>query len=97
LVDIAPSQNEPHDATSCNIHGTSFYLALGQQIDAAQEKVRLERELAYTQGFLANVLKKLNDNRFVQNAPTQVVATERKKQADAEAKHKLLEERLAQL
>ena len=97
LIDIAPVQDEPHDATSCNIHGTSFYLALGQQIDAAQEKVRLEKELAYTQGFLVNVLKKLNDNRFVQNAPTQVVAMERKKQADAEAKRKLLEERLAQL
>jgi valyl-tRNA synthetase len=97
LIDIAPVQDEPNDATSCNIHGTSFYLALGQQIDAAQEKVRLEKELAYTQGFLVNVLKKLNDNRFVQNAPTQVVAMERKKQADAEAKRKLLEERLAQL
>lgn len=97
LIDIAPTQDEPNDATSCNIHGTSFYLALGQQIDAAQEKIRLEKELAYTQGFLVNVLKKLNDNRFVQNAPTQVVAMERKKQADAEAKRKLLEERLAQL
>jgi valyl-tRNA synthetase len=97
LIDIAPVQDEPNDATSCNIHGTSFYLALGQQIDAAQEKVRLEKELAYTQGFLVNVLKKLNDNRFVQNAPTQVVVMERKKQADAEAKRKLLEERLAQL
>ncbi len=97
LVDIATVQDEPRGATSCNIHGTTFYLALGRQIDTAPEKVRLEKELAYTQGFLANVLKKLNDNRFVQNAPAQVVATERKKQADAEAKRKLLEERLAQL
>jgi len=97
LVDIISVQDEPQDATSCDIRGTTFYLALGQQVDTAQEKIRLARELAYTQGFLENVLKKLNDNRFVQNAPAQVVATERTKQADAEAKRRLLEERLAQL
>jgi valyl-tRNA synthetase len=97
LVDIAPVQNEPHDATSCNIQGTTFYLALGQKIDTVQEKVRLEKELAYTQGFLASVLKKLNNDRFVKKAPAQVVATERKKLTEANEKCKLLEERLKRL
>jgi valyl-tRNA synthetase len=98
LVDIIPSQDKPQNTTSCNMQGTTFYLALGQQqVDKTQEKVRLEKELAYTQGFLASVLKKLNNDRFVRNAPAPVIATERKKQADAEAKLKLLEERLKQL
>lgn len=97
LTNIVPSQDEPQDAISCNIQGTTFYLALGQQVDTAQEKVRLEKELVYIQGFLTSVLKKLNNDHFVRNAPAQVVATERKKQVDAEAKRKLLEERLTQL
>jgi valyl-tRNA synthetase len=97
LSTIVPSQDKPQDATSCNIHGTTFYLALGQQVDNTQEKVRLEKELAYTQGFLASVLKKLDNDHFIRNAPAQVIATERKKQADAKTQLKLLEERLMQL
>ncbi len=97
VTNIMPSQDKPQDATSCNMQGTTFYLALGQQVDTAQEKVRLEKELVYIQGFLTSVLKKLNNDHFVRNAPAQVLATERKKQVDAEAKRKLLEERLTQL
>ena len=91
------TQAEQPNAASCTVQGTAFYLALGQQVDAAQEKERLEKELAYAQGFLASVSKKLNNARFVHNAPPQVVATERKKQADAETKCKLLKKQLAQL
>lgn len=97
LVEIVAIQNEPQDATSYSIQGTTFYLALGQRVDTTQEKVRLEKELAYTQGFLASVLHKLNNNRFIQNAPVQVVAIERKKLTEAQAKCKLLEDRLNQL
>jgi valyl-tRNA synthetase len=98
LADIIPSQDKPQNATSCNMQGITFYLTLGQQqVDKTQEKVRLEKELAYTQGFLASVLKKLNNDRFVRNAPAPVIATERKKQADAEARLKLLEDCLMQL
>lgn len=53
--------------------------------------------MKYTQGFLNSVLKKLSNERFVAGAPTAVVATERAKQADAEAKIKVLEERIGGL
>ena len=42
-------------------------------------------------------MKKLSNERFVQNAPAQVIANERAKQADAEAKIRALEEQLAAL
>ena len=51
-----------------------------------EEIVKLEEELKYTQGFLVGVTKKLSNERFVANAPDAVVASERKKQADAEGK-----------
>jgi valyl-tRNA synthetase len=97
LADIVATQNEPQDAISCSIQGTTFYLTLGHQVDTAKEKMRLEEELAYTQGFLESVSKKLRNERFTQHAPEQVVANERKKQADAQVKCKLLAERLKQL
>ena len=59
------------------------------------EKAEMEKELAYAKGFLNSVIKKLSNERFVNNAPEQVVANEKKKQADAEAKIKSLEEKLA--
>lgn len=96
LSTITCTQEEQPNAASCTVQGTAFYLAMGQTVDKEQEKARLEKELAYAQGFLDSVLKKLNNKRFVQNAPPQVVATERKKQADAEVKIKLLQEQLAQ-
>jgi len=45
--------------------------------------------------FLNSVMKKLSNERFVSSAPEAVVAVERAKKADAEAKIKVLEEQLA--
>ena len=55
---------------------------------------KIEEELKYTKGFLISVSKKLSNERFVSNAPEKVVAVEKKKMADAEAKVKILEEKL---
>ena len=67
------------------------------RMDIAGETARLQAELAYAEGFLQNVLKKLENSRFVQNAPEQVVAMERKKKADAEAKIEALKQQIAAL
>ena len=94
---ITPIQDEPLNTVSCSIKGTIFYLSLGQKADISQERVRLAKELAYAQGFLASVLKKLNNKSFIQNAPATVIAIEQKKRTDAEAKCRLIEERLTKL
>jgi valyl-tRNA synthetase len=70
---------------------------MGGSIDVEAEKANLLKELEYTQGFLAGVIKKLSNERFVAGAPAQVLDMERRKQADAEAKIKALEASLAQL
>ncbi len=67
------------------------------QVDAGEEKQRLLKELDYNKGFLQSVQKKLANEKFVQNAKPEVLAIEKKKQADAEAKIKALEEQLAAL
>ncbi len=65
-----------------------------EDIDVEAEIKKIEEELKYTKGFLISVSKKLSNERFVSNAPEQVVAVEKKKMADAEAKVKILEEKL---
>ena len=76
---------------------TEFYLQLNVAIDAAAEIAALQKELDYTRGFLASVMKKLSNERFVSSAPREVVERERNKQQDAESKIKALEERIALL
>jgi valyl-tRNA synthetase len=74
-----------------------FFIPAGEEVDLEEEKVKIEKDLKYYQGFLISVGKKLSNERFVSGAPAQVVDAERKKQADAEAKIKALEQRLAEL
>lgn len=78
-------------------NNNEYYIPLEGTVDVEAEKAKISEELNYTKGFLKSVTKKLSNERFVNNAPEQVVATERKKQEDAEAKIKLLEEQLVSL
>jgi len=84
-------------AASFLVKSTTFYVPLGATIDVEEELKKLQAELDYTKGFLNSVLKKLSNERFVSSAPEAVVATERAKQADAEAKIKVLEDQIASL
>ncbi|MBR6926927.1 MAG: valine--tRNA ligase [Bacteroidaceae bacterium] len=86
------------EGTSSFLVGTTeFALEIGSLIDTEAEIAKAQAELKHLEGFLAGVEKKLSNERFVQNAPEQVVALERKKQADATAKIALLRETLVSL
>ena len=84
-------------AASFRVHATEYAIPMSNNIDVEAELKKLEAELNYAQGFLKTVMGKLNNERFVQNAPEAVVAMERKKKADAEEKIKSLEESIAAL
>lgn len=88
---------KPANATGFVIKGDEFFVPLSDEVDANKEKEKLLKELEYAKGFKNSVSKKLSNERFVSNAPEQVVINERKKLADAEAKIKALEEQLAGL
>jgi valyl-tRNA synthetase len=68
------------------VKADEFFIPYHSEIDAATQRAELEKELEYMRGFLNSVNKKLSNEKFVQNAPPQVLATEQKKKADAEAK-----------
>ncbi|MBO7227348.1 MAG: valine--tRNA ligase, partial [Bacteroidales bacterium] len=85
------------NALSFMVGTVECFVPFTQNIDKDAELKKLEDELAYTQGFLQSVMKKLSNERFVSGAPEKVVAIERQKQADAEQKIKALEEQIAAL
>ncbi|QEC66029.1 valine--tRNA ligase [Panacibacter ginsenosidivorans] len=74
-----------------------FFIESENELDALMLKEELLKDLIHQQNFLQSVLKKLSNERFVQNAKPEVVELERKKQADAEARIKTLKESLQNL
>lgn len=95
----AVSRVTEKDATSASfLVGTDeFAVPLGNSINVEEELKKLEADLKYNEGFLQSVLKKLGNEKFVNNAPAKVIEMERKKQADAEAKIATLKESIAAL
>lgn len=93
-INFVPDQVDHTGSLRVRTH--ELYIPLGK-IDVEAEREKIEKEIEYQEGFLVQVNKKLSNERFVNNAPEQVVAMERKKHADAEAKLELLRESLAQL
>lgn len=74
-----------------------YYIPLEGFINAQEELQKLNEELEYSRGFLINVMKKLDNQKFVQNAPAQVLEKENQKKTDALNKIKAIEEQIANL
>lgn len=87
--------DEKSAATSDFLVGTTEYaVPLGDLIDKDAEIKKIESEIKRLENFLTGVEKKLSNERFVSNAPAQVVELERKKQSDATTKLASLRENL---
>ncbi|MBL4744931.1 MAG: valine--tRNA ligase [Flavobacteriaceae bacterium] len=84
-------------ALSYRVKSNEYFIPMVGAVDVEAEKAKLEEELKYTEGFLNSVIKKLSNERFVNNAPAKVIEIERSKQADAEAKIETLKSSLASL
>ena len=97
LPTVTFADEKPIQSKGFIIDGIEYFIPLDETIDLVAEKEKLEKELKYTQGFVVGVSKKLSNERFVSNAPEQVVAIEKKKLADAEAKIKALHQQIAEL
>ena len=89
-------EQAPDQAISFRVNAREYFVPVGAS-NIEEERKKMEEELAYQEGFLSSVEKKLSNERFVSNAPEQVVAIERKKAADAQTKITALKARLSAL
>tara|TARA_R110002051_G_scaffold10175_2_gene38529 strand:+ start:21264 stop:23897 length:2634 start_codon:yes stop_codon:yes gene_type:complete len=97
VSEIAFAKAPLEGALSFRVKSNEYFIPLEGAIDVEAEIAKIEEELKYNKGFLVSVSKKLSNERFVSNAPEQVVAIEKQKMADAESKIEALEKRMASL
>ena len=79
------------------VRTVEMFVPLEGLVNEEEELAKLEASLDYQEKFLASVRRKLSNEKFVSNAPEQVVATERKKEADSVSKIESLKAAIAAL
>jgi len=94
ISSIEATSDKVDNADSFIVDKDEFFVLLGDHAKADDQKEEIEAEIKRLEGFLFGINKKLSNEKFVNNAPEQVIATERKKQADAEAKIEILKAKL---
>ncbi len=97
LKSVEETPEKLNGAISFLVKSSEYFIPLDGLVDVDEEIMKLKAELEYTEGFLTSVMKKLDNERFVSNAPAKVLELEQQKKADAEAKIKVLGESIANL
>jgi len=86
VTGIEQADNKPDDSVSFIVGTSEYYVLLGGNIDVQAEIEKLESDLKYYRGFLDSVMKKLGNERFVNNAPANVIELEERKKSDTETR-----------
>ncbi len=73
------------------------FIVTGIEINTDEEKEKLKKEILYYEGFITSIEKKLNNERFVQNAKPEIVEIERQKLKDGQTKLQAFKESLSKL
>ena len=73
---------------------TEFAVPLETVINKEEEQQKITFEIKYLEGLLASIMNKLNNEKFIAHANPDIVAKERKKQADTESKMQTLRNQL---
>ena len=97
LSDINSISEKPASSFSFMVKANEFFIPIGNTIDLTFELEKLQKELDYNKGFLKSVESKLNNERFINSAPKQVIANEKNKLADTKAKIEILENKIKDL
>mgnify|MGYP001273925633 FL=1 len=94
LSKLEYSSNNIKNAFSFIISSNEYFIPFSSDVDVEKEIEKINKEIEAKKVFLSGVLKKLNNPRFVDNAPEKVVELENKKKEDAENQIKVLQEKL---
>lgn len=96
-VDLKQKDDSEGIKTGFIVETYSYSLLIDNAVDKDALRQKLMADLQHQEGFLKGVEKKLSNARFVENAPENVVAIERKKEADAKSRIATLQAQLAEL
>ncbi len=97
LCEIKLTDDKIAGAASFIINATEYYIPLEKNINVEEEIKKVEEQLNHKIGFLYSVMKKLENEKFVNNAPENVIQKEYKKRDDANREISVLKERITSL
>ena len=97
ISEIIFSDEKPKESFTFRVGTSDYFIPFTASVDVAGELNKLQAELEYHSGFLQSVEKKLSNEKFVSNAPANVLEMERKKQSDAQSKILAIQEKMAAL
>jgi valyl-tRNA synthetase len=97
IIEVVPDQANEGNLLSFVVGTDKYYLASPKTIDVAEEIKTLKEDFAYQQGFVNSIKKKLDNQRFVANAPAAVIEKERQKLADGQKRMEMIKESLIRL
>lgn len=84
VKDIAFVDEAPQGAIQAVIDKATLLLPVADSIDLDKERARLRKELAKLEGDIKTTDAKLGNEKFVQNAPADVIAEQKERKAVAE-------------
>ena len=97
ISNIKTTKEKLENSFTFLIKSNEYFVPLSSNINTKEQIRKLQKELNYTIGFLDSVERKLNNEKFVNNAPAQVVKNEIKKMSDAKGKINILKKRIESL
>jgi valyl-tRNA synthetase len=97
VEEITFATEAPGQAAQLVLGETTFCLPLGTLIDLDAEAARITREIAKLGDEIGRIDKKLGNEKFVANAPVEIVDAEREKKADYEAARGKLQQALSRV
>jgi len=94
LSGVIQTSEKIGNAASFRVNTIDYFIPISTKINIEDEVNKMQQELNYLKGFLTSVNSKLSNQKFVDNAPEQVVKVELVKKSDAETKIKSLENQI---
>jgi len=96
-VDSVSAFENPDSGASFLAGTVEMFVPLSGLVNVDEEIAKMEAEINHLEGFLKGVKAKLSNEKFVNHAPENVVALERKKEMDATTKLENLRRAIANL
>jgi len=95
--DVVEALKEKEGKISTVVRHIEVYLELKGLIDVDQERNRLEKQLAGIEAEIVSVTQKLSNDKFIQNAPEDVVNKVKEKQEKLQREKVLIQQQIGQL
>jgi len=91
------SDNAPKGSIQAIVDEATLIMPIADIIDLDQERSRLHKQISKLEDDVKKIIQKLEDKRFIENAPEEIIAEQRQRKQEAESVISKLSQALKQL